>query len=38
MHIIEILVFFALLAAVTGAIAAGIKALMAFFHRNGIHK
>ncbi len=35
MHIIEVLVFFALLAALTGAIAMGVKTLMAFFHRNG---
>ncbi len=35
MHILEILLFFALLAAVTGAIAVGVKTLMAFFHRNG---
>lgn len=35
MHIIEVLLFFALLAALTGAIAAGIKALMTFFRRNG---
>lgn len=35
MHILEVLLFFALLAAVTAAIAAGVKTLMAFFHRNG---
>jgi hypothetical protein len=35
MHILEVLVFFALLAALTGAIAAGIKALLALFRRDG---
>jgi hypothetical protein len=35
MHVIEVLLFFCLLAALTGAIAAGIKALLAFFRRNG---
>lgn len=34
MHILEVLIFFALLAALTGAIAAGIKALVAFFRRS----
>ena len=34
MHVIEVLLFFGLLAALTGAIAAGVKALMAYLGRN----
>jgi len=35
MHILEVLLFFALLAALTGAIVMGIKTLLALFRRNG---
>jgi hypothetical protein len=35
MHVIEVFLFFALLAALTGAIAMGIKTVLAFFRRNG---